>query len=291
MAEQADWNSGREQQPVEKEVLNQERLEILEQLEEWLETPLLVLGLAWLVLLVVELVWGLNPLLEGIVTVIWIVFIVDFVIRFALAPQKIAFFKGNWLTAISLVVPALRLFRVVYVVRVLRLASAARGLRLFRIVSSLNRGMRSLRASMGRRGFGYVLALTALVTLVGAAGMQAFENQGPMGNGLDNYSEALWWTAMIMTTIGSEYWPVTGAGRILAFLLSVYGLAVFGYLTATLATYFVGREAESQESEIAGEQTLRDLRAEIRALRADLERLTLPAASREEREQSHGPEG
>jgi voltage-gated potassium channel len=158
-------------------------------------------------------------------------------------------------------------------VRLLRLASTTRGLRLFRILSSLNRGMRALRASMGRRGFGYVLALTAVVTLVGAAGMQAFEAEGPSGGGLDSYGEALWWTAMLLTTIGSEYWPATGAGRILAFLLAVYGLAVFGYLTATLATYFIGLEASSEEAGIASERAIRALRDEIAALRAELRRL------------------
>jgi voltage-gated potassium channel len=227
-----------------------------------------------LVLLVVELIWGLGPFLEAMVTVIWIIFIIDFLIRFLLAPAKMKYLKKNWLTAISLVVPALRVFRIVRVVRVLRVARAARSLRLFRIVSSLNRGMNALRASMGRRGFGYVLALTVVVILVGAAGMQAFE--GPAG--FESYGEALWWTAMLLTTIGSEFWPVTAEGRVLAFLLSVYGLAVFGYLTATLATYFIGREAESDEAEIAGTRSVEALRAEIAALRAELEHRSPPEA-------------
>ena len=40
-----------------KQVLERERKEILAQLEDWLETPMLVLGFAWLALLVVELTW------------------------------------------------------------------------------------------------------------------------------------------------------------------------------------------------------------------------------------------
>ena len=75
------------------------------------------------------------------------------------------------------------------VLRVMRLARAARGLRLVRIVSSLNRGMRALGASMGRRGFGYVIALTLLVTFAGAAGMYAFEKESPAG--LHTFGEAL----------------------------------------------------------------------------------------------------
>lgn len=46
-----------------KPALDHERSEVLQQLEDWLETPMLVLGFAWLGLFIVELIWGLNPLL------------------------------------------------------------------------------------------------------------------------------------------------------------------------------------------------------------------------------------
>lgn len=84
--------------------------------------------------------------------------------------------------------------------RLLRIARLARLLRLVRVVSSLNRGMRALRSSMQRRGFGYVVGLTLVVTLVGAAGMFAFENEIVQEGGFQHYGDALWWTAMIMTT-------------------------------------------------------------------------------------------
>ena len=93
-----------------------------------------------------------------------------------MAPGKLAFVRRNWLTVVSLAVPALRLFRLTRAFAVLRAARVARGVRLVRVVASLNRGMRALGATMSRRGFGYVVALTAVVTFAGAAGMYAFEN-------------------------------------------------------------------------------------------------------------------
>ncbi len=54
----------------EKGELKKERSELLQQVEEWLETPMLVLGFAWLVLWVVDLIWRLNPLLQVISNVI-----------------------------------------------------------------------------------------------------------------------------------------------------------------------------------------------------------------------------
>lgn len=257
--------------PSEKQALKHERYELLQQLEDWLDMPMLVLGFVWLVLLVIELIWGLTPLFEVIGTVIWIIFILDFVVEFTLAPSKPAYLQRNWLTTVSLVVPALRVLRIT---RVLLLVRAARGLRLVRIVSSLNRGMRGLGASMDRRGFGYIVVLTLGVTLVGAAGMYAFESHTPDGRGLNDYGTALWWTAMLMTTLGSEYWPQTPEGRVLCFLLALYAFAVFGYLTAVIATFFIGRDAENDQAELAGDKSIKALHAEIAALRADIRALS-----------------
>lgn len=258
----------KEQSPDAKRALREERRQILERLEGWLETPMLVLGFVWLALMLWEYVWGVGPLLEAIVNVIWIIFIFDFAVKFVLAPDKTDYLKANWLTAVALVVPALRIFRIFRVVRVLRAARAARGLRLVRVVTSLNRGMKALGASMGRRGFGYVVALSLVVTLAGAAGMYAFENE--VEGGLSTYGEALWWTAMLLTSLGSDYWPKTAEGRVLCLLLSLYGFAVFGYVTATLATFFIGRDAEDEGAEVAGVAQVESLRAEVAALREEL---------------------
>ena len=249
--------------------LEHERWEILTRLEDWLELPMLILGFVWLALLVLEFVWGENSLFTGVGTMIWILFVLDFTLKFTLAPAKGRYLRRNWLTAVSLLVPALRVFRVARVVRVLRAARAARGLRLVRVVTSINRGMRALSATMSRRGFGYVVLLTTLVTFAGAAGMYAFEN----GLGLDSYGTALWWTAMLMTTLGSEYWPQTVEGRILTFILSLYAFGVFGYVAATLASFFIGRDAENNEGEVAGSADIAALGAEIAALRAEIRAL------------------
>ncbi|MBA3547240.1 MAG: ion transporter [Nannocystis sp.] len=257
-----------------EDALSAERGGLLRQLEDWLETPMIVLGLIWLALLVVELIWGLPPLLERCTTLIWVLFIVDFVIRFALAPRKLVYLRRNWLTAISLTLPALRLFRIFRAARVLRAARATRGLRLVRVISSVNRGMRALGASMSRRGLGYVIALAFVVLMAGSAGMYGFERH-PDGSGINTFADSLWWTAMLMTTMGSEYWPRTPEGRLLCLLLSAFSIAILGYITASLATFFIGRDAESPEGEIAGERALAGVQAELAALRAELRELRL----------------
>jgi voltage-gated potassium channel len=259
------------------EDLKRERYELLHLLEDWLETPMLLLAFVWLALLVVDLVQGESFLFGILGTIIWVIFILDFAGKLMLAPDKAVYLKGNWLTAISLMIPALRIFRVFRAFRLLRAARAGRGLRLIRVVGSMNRGMKALGASLSRRGFGYVIALTMLVIFAGAAGMYAFENEAP--DGLNSYGEALWWTAMIMTTMGSQYWPLTAEGRVLCIFLALYAFGIFGYVTAALATFFVGRDAEHDEGELAGTKQLAALRDEMTALREEIRTL------------SHGPPG
>jgi voltage-gated potassium channel len=255
-----------------EEGVERQRSEILGQWEDWLEGPLVALGFVWLALLAVELTRGLSPGLEMATTAIWILFLADFLVRLLLAPRKFAYLKANWLTALSLALPALRVLRFARILRVARVARVARGVRLARVLTSLNRGMRALRASLRRRGVGYVALLTGIVLVVGAAGMYAFENPAE-GGGLTSFGDALWWTAMLLTTLGSEYWPRTPEGRALCLVLALYGFAVFGYLAATLTSFFVDRDAASEESAVAGAEEVRLLRGEIEGLRSELRTL------------------
>ncbi|WP_230530193.1 ion transporter [Microvirga roseola] len=249
------------------QVESDERWSVLEDLDDWLRTPMLLLSFLWLLLVVVELAWGSSQALETFGFAIWIAFLVEFAVRFALAPEKFHFLRQNWLTVIALAVPAFRLFRAF---RVLRVARAARGLRLVRIVGTANRGMNALRASLRRRGLGYVIGLTCLVAFLGAGGMLAFEPASQVEGGFESYLDALWWTGMVLATMGSEFWPRTVEGRILCFLLALYGFAVFGYITASFASFFVGRDAASEQGEVVGTGDIAALRREIAALRQEI---------------------
>lgn len=257
--------------------VNSERRQILETLEGWLETPLLILGFVWLALLIVEYVWGEAPWLTTASDFIWIIFIIDFTVKFILAPDKLAYLKGNWLTLIALVIPALRIFRIFRVIRVFQAARFARGVRLVRVLTSLNRGLKALGASLGRRGFGYVSAATLIIIFAGAAGMYAFERD-VANTGIGDYGSAVWWTAMMITSIGSDYFPKTAEGRLLGFLIGLYGFIVFGYLTATLASFFVDRDAKSKDSATAGKDYLVRMERELKLLRDDIKSLNAKLA-------------
>jgi voltage-gated potassium channel len=249
-----------------KNAIVDERNQLLKTVERLLEGPMIFFGFVWLVLLVIELIWGIHIILEYVSLGIWGIFIIDFLITFSLAPDKLSYLKRNWLTAISLFIPAVRIFRVFRFTRFLR---GLRGIRLVRIVSSLNRGIKSAGQAMSRRAFGYVMMITLIVTIAGAAGMYALENPNP---GFESYGMALWWTAMRVITSDNGFHPLTPEGRGLSFLIAIFGYSIFGYVTATFATYFIGRDAEEVDAPIVGSKDIAELKNEISALRMSIEK-------------------
>ena len=260
----------------DKRTLDRERTVLLVRISRGLEKPMTVLGFIWLVLIIIDLTRGLSPSLDRVSYVIWGLFVLQFLIELTVAPHKLEYVKHNWLTAVALVLPALR---VLSVLRVARALGTLRGVRLVRVVSSANRGMRALGRVMGRRGFGYVATLSLLVTVAGAAGMYASE-RGTPGGYMDSFGSALWWTAMTLTTMGSDYFPKTPEGRLLCLLLAIYGFAVFGYVTATIASFFVARDADTDEGEVAGARQVAGLRREIEALHQKLDALSATLTER-----------
>ncbi|HVM30583.1 MAG TPA: ion transporter [Candidatus Limnocylindrales bacterium] len=260
------------------EAQQHERWQLLRTLDQMMEGPLVALSFAWLAVLLLEFVIGTDARLDLVFYALWVVFIVEVVIKLIIAPSRSAWLRGNWLKVASLAIPALRALRVLTALRFLRAAQVVRSASLLRLITTVNRGIGAIGRTLDRARFAYVLAITVLVIVVGASGMLFFEaaaGRSPAGGAapITSYGEALWWTAMTMTTVGSEYAPVTAEGRLLAWLLSVYALGVFGYVTATIASHFFGLSGSPTQHEEAvapdgdGGQ---DLREEIAALRAQL---------------------
>lgn len=239
----------------DKEKLDEERSEILSLWDKWFEIPLIILGLCWLVLIIVELSIGLSPLLENLSFTIWIIFILDFIVQFSIAPHKMNYIKTHWITVIALIVPAFR------VLRGFALLKATRSIYLVKVVTSVRRGMQILGSVLGRHGFGYIIGLTFIIVLLGAAGIQALESK------FENYGDALWWTAMMITTMGSDFWPQTAEGRILSLGLAIYAFAIFGYIAATVASFIIEKDKKDNSDYQKLLAILEEIKIEIKSLK------------------------
>ena len=93
------------------------------------------------------------------------------------------------------------------------------------------------------RGLNWVLLIVLVLNLIAAAMVLEFERGNPNAN-IASYPDALWWAVTTITTVGyGDRFPMSSPGRAVAVVLMIAGIAMFGVITATIATYFVEQQA------------------------------------------------
>jgi voltage-gated potassium channel len=194
--------------------------------ERWSTAPLAILAILYLVLYSYEVLGHLPPALffdfVVISDVIWGIFIIDFLARFFLSPEKVKFLKRNAIELVALILPFFRAFR------------------MFRVVIALGFLSRVGKTLNARINI-YVGVILPLLIYVCALGVYDAEHKAPGAN-ITNFGDAIWWAFVTICTIGyGDYYPVTFEGRSIAVLLMVAGLAFISVITVSVATMFLNR--------------------------------------------------
>ncbi len=223
-----------------------QRFRLVVELERLLDAPATYLAFVFAAALIVELVLTaegrrIPTILGWLQVVIWAFFIVHFALGVVIAPNRVLYIRRHWLTALSLLVPFLRVIRIFRVFAVLRTATFVRA------IGSANRTSRVLRRTLGWTAAGYAAGLTVTVALFGSALLLLFEADAPR-SAFPTYAEALWWSVGTLTTVGSAAEPVTLGGRIVAAFMMLAGLVLLGYIAGLLGAVLFGR----RQSEEAG---------------------------------------
>jgi voltage-gated potassium channel len=178
----------------------------------------------------------------------WGIFVVDIVVRLALAEERLRYLGRRWYDLLVIVLPLLRPLRL---------------LRLIPLLSVLNR-----RAQTGLRGRVaiYVAGGASLLAFVAALAVLDVEQTSPDAN-ISDFGDAIWWAVTTMTTVGyGDHYPVTSVGRVVAFGLMLGGIALLGTVTATMASWLVESvQAEKEQAE--------DLQAMVQRLEAKIDLL------------------
>lgn len=189
---------------------------------------------------------------EALLWSIWAVFVLDYLVRLGLARRRLRFIGRHLLDLVVIVLPMFRQLRV---------------LRLLTVLSVLNRLVRN--DFRGRVGI-YVAGATALVSFVASLAVLDAERRSPDAS-ITTFPDALWWTMTTISTVGyGDRFPVTWQGRLVAVSLMVAGIALLGVVTATIATWFVERIRNVEESVEEVEQAVQDAAGAERVTQAEL---------------------
>lgn len=257
-----------------------EQNELLVELESYLELPMVVLSFIMLFLFLVEITTDLPPDTRRIIALIqwfiWVAFIIEFIVELAVARDKWEFIKHNWLMTLAVLLPVLRVFRV------LKAARAARSLMAVRVVTVSNRTISQLGILFERRKLQYLMAVAVAVTVLSGAGIYFLERRVPGAN-ITTFGDAMWWAAGTVSTVGTELFPLTAEGRVIAVMVMVFGVSIFSYLAASLASLFVNMDKSDQDEQAATSKEVEqgnvdNLQRQVQALEEKIAALHQPTA-------------
>lgn len=213
--------------------------------------PMMVVTILWLPVLIVPLLTPVHGAVADACTAInvfvWALFVIEYVVKLYLAPQRGRFVKTHVLDLIIVVVP---FFRPLRATRLLRLQALARVL----IVGG--EGMRRIKGVLTHKGFHFVVLAAALLVFV-CAGLVTMAERHAHGANIHDYGQGLWWAIVTVTTVGyGDRYPITPFGQGVAVVLMLAGIGLIGALTATVASYFVEQKTDEADERLARVEAL-----------------------------------
>lgn len=196
---------------------------------------------------------GAHEALDVVLTVVWVLLGVDYLVRIALARRRWRYVGTHVLDLLILLLPVLR---------------PLRALRVVTVIGVLNR---QLRDDFRGRVAVYVVGTVTLVGFVSALGVLDAERDAP-GATITTFGEALWWTITTISTVGyGDRYPVTFEGRVVAATLMIAGIALLGVVTASIASWFLANiRSTAAEAARITEDELRATSAQLTEVLAEL---------------------
>ena len=190
----------------------------------------------------------LLPLLESALTV---VFVTEFVTRFAASRDRARYLRGHWVDVLALLPVA----------RGLRIARLLRVLRLTRLFAGTYRSVVRAERMRGAEGIALIVVGWGAVTVICCLAMYAVE--GDVNPAISSPFDELWWGLSTLSTVGyGDVTPVTPEGKLVASALMVLGIGLFGALTAIVTnTLVTARSTDSSGKALADLERLAALRA------------------------------
>lgn len=166
---------------------------------------------------------------------IWLIFVVDYCVRFIRAENKWHYVKKHPLELVA-IIPFDSLLR------------AARLVRIFKVLQLLGISSRYLKpyyAVLKTNGldkaFKFAVAMLFVIPIPIAIVEPAIET----------YAEALWWGLITITTVGyGDIAPVTALGRLMAALLLMVGIGIIAIFTSAVTNYFSNKSKDSRDKQV-----------------------------------------
>lgn len=191
---------------------------------DWWSVLMMILSVVFLVGYSVLI---LNPNMAATVSlwilvamsIIWVLFIIEYVLAFIRAGEGWKFVARHWLITLGLIIPAVRPFVL---------------LRYLNQLSFFKKGSaNAVRTQVVITAVAFAVMFIYLISLT----VFRVERDAP-GATILSFGDAIWWACVTITTVGyGDLYPVSLPGRYLAVLLMIGGIAIVGTASALVVSY------------------------------------------------------
>jgi voltage-gated potassium channel len=215
------------------------RHDLVDRIERITRYPLLVVGIAWLVLAIVVLSIDVkhtaSVVLVGSLFALWAIAFVEYLVRLVITPDRRGYLKRRWIEPVTVVLPTFQGWHFIGIERMGLLVQEA---------------VLRVEVILKHHSLFRVLIAAAGTLFLGAWLVLLFEENAKTSN-IHSYADALWWAIVTVTTVGyGDRFPVTAGGRVVSVVLMLIGIGLIGVLTATVASVFIQEKTEANHAEI-----------------------------------------
>ena len=164
-----------------------------------------------------------NPWLLSLDIIIWLIFTIDYFVKFYHSEDKNHYLFNNKLDSLAMIpVPILGIFFN---------NSLIAFLRLFRILAFIDEIRDNFKVFSKHRGVVYAIYILTIVITASSFAIYFVEN----GTTVKSIGDAFYWSITTASTCGyGDISPKTGLGKIIAVTLMMTGISVFGVIMGTI---------------------------------------------------------
>lgn len=210
---------------------------------------MLIYNLVFCILALVAVYFSLCDLTAGctdfqirVDNIITIIFIVDYVIRLAIAKDKKNFFRQNILDLIA-VVPFTSFFKIFRVFKFLKILKV---FKFARLSAYFARFYKRVKFFFEINGLKYMVFASLFCIIAGGITIHFVEGMSVL--------DGIWWGFVTTTTVGyGDISPTTPAGRAIAAILMLVGIGLIGSLTSTITALFFQRHSHASKGDTKSE--------------------------------------
>ncbi|MEF1278354.1 ion channel [Vibrio fortis] len=189
-----------------------------------------------------------KQVLIGLDFVICSVFLLQLTIDLFRAESKTSYLKIHWidfLASIPMIEP-LRFARIFQILRVIL------------VLRSSKRIFRELFRNRKETTLASIILLLVLLLTIGAGTILLLEHKQPGAN-ITTGHDALWWAFVTISTVGyGDHYPVTNSGKLVASLVIICGVGVFGMISG-LVTSLITEPTDLQNQKLENKDKKLDL--------------------------------